>query len=79
MTALQQNDILPAFIERGHVSIVFERDPTTVDPSTPSARHPSGMITAPDRRKTDAMSESLAAINKVEDETTAITTPPPVL
>ena len=76
MAAPQRNDILPASVERGHVRIVFESEPTTVEPSTPSASHPSGAITAPDRRETDAMAELLTAANEEEDEMDAITTPP---
>ena len=76
MAAPQRNDILPASVERGHVSIVFESKPTTVELSTPSASHPSGAITAPDRRETDAMAEPSTAKNEEEDEMDAITTPP---
>ena len=76
MAAPQRNDILPASVERGHVRILFEMEPTTVDPSTPSASYPSGAITAPDWRKTDAMAEPSTAANEEEDEMDAITTSP---
>ena len=43
------NHILPAYVERGHVQVVFENEPETVEPSTPTATNSEGTNNAPDQ------------------------------
>ena len=76
MAAPNTDDILPAYVERGHVCIVFEKESTTVEPATPSASDPVETITTPECRETDAMVQPMAAQSEVKDVHTSIATPP---
>ena len=76
MAAPNVDDILSAYVERRHVSIVFEKESTTVEPATPSASDPVETITTPECRKTGAMAQPPAAPSEVEDDHNSILTPP---
>ena len=70
------NHILPAYVERGHVQVVFENEPETVEPSTPTATNSEGTNNAPDQPQTGAMAETATAMTEVEESQSKISTPP---
>ena len=76
MVATRANEHLQAYVEQGHVSIVFETDTSAVGPSTPSGSDPAGAISTSDVPKTSAMVEPLATASEVGDGQTTIKTSP---
>ena len=70
------NQILPAYVERGHVQIVFENTSEMVEPSTFTATESEGTNNAQDQPQTDAMAEPAAAMTEVEEGKNNILTPP---
>ena len=69
------NHILPAYVKRGHVQVVFENKPEMVEPSTPTATKSEGTNNAPDQPQTNAMAKPSATMTEVEEGQSNITTP----
>ena len=76
VVATRANGNLPAYVEQGHVSIVFETDTSAVGSSTSSGSDPVGAISTSDVPEINAMVEPLAVASEVGDGQTTITTPP---
>ena len=66
------NGHLPAYVEQGHLSIVFDRETSTVGPSTPSGSDPEGTNSPPDVPETNKMAEPPVATSEEGDGQTAI-------
>ena len=70
------NGDLSAYVEQGHLSIVFDRETSMIGPSTPSGSDPEGTISPPNVPETNKMAEPLATTSEEGGRKTAISTPP---